>query len=343
MELLDRYLESVRRYLPWKQQNDLLAELRVNLESQLEEREAELGRPLTRAEAEAWLLEIGSPLQVAARYQPQQYLIGPALFPVYRLVLRNVCFWLTLGYLIVGGILLATGPFSAARIAHEIVWIPWQVGIAAAIVTLIFALIELSSTHYPEQFGALAQSRQRWSPGELPPIPRHSGEKRQRSYAGAIAQVVFGFLFLGWWLLVPYYHFLLIGPIAVAFDASPFTFAPVWVLFYWWVVVLNLIQVLWRLIDLYTGAWQGSRSLQNLVVEVLGLIPLILLANAPGGQYILLKHPMSGQSGLEAQMADWNRLLHSGFCLALAIVLIKLILTQGLAFYRNWRQRQASA
>ena len=47
MELLDRYLQAVKKHLPWKRQDDIIAELRVNLESQLEEREDELGRPLT--------------------------------------------------------------------------------------------------------------------------------------------------------------------------------------------------------------------------------------------------------------------------------------------------------
>jgi len=53
MELLDRYLEAVRKHLPWKRQDDLLAELRANLEEQLEDKESALGRPMTGEEAEA--------------------------------------------------------------------------------------------------------------------------------------------------------------------------------------------------------------------------------------------------------------------------------------------------
>ncbi|HEY1901143.1 MAG TPA: hypothetical protein VGG56_01855 [Terracidiphilus sp.] len=52
MEFLDRYLEAVKKHLPWQRQDDILAELRANLESQLEEKEEALGRPLTQAEAE---------------------------------------------------------------------------------------------------------------------------------------------------------------------------------------------------------------------------------------------------------------------------------------------------
>ena len=48
MELLDRYLEAVKKHLPWQRQDDIIAELRANLEAQLEDKEAGLGRPLTR-------------------------------------------------------------------------------------------------------------------------------------------------------------------------------------------------------------------------------------------------------------------------------------------------------
>jgi hypothetical protein len=82
MELLDRYLEAVRKHLPWQRQDDIIAELRANLEAQLDEKEASLGRPLTAAEAEAWLKQLGSPILMAAPNQPQQYLIGPAIFPI---------------------------------------------------------------------------------------------------------------------------------------------------------------------------------------------------------------------------------------------------------------------
>jgi len=59
MELLDRYLQAVRKHLPWKRQEDIVAELRANLESQLDEKQGELGRPMTLTEAEAWIKQLG--------------------------------------------------------------------------------------------------------------------------------------------------------------------------------------------------------------------------------------------------------------------------------------------
>src|SRR5580692_5524820 len=94
MELLDRYLEAVRKQLPWERQDDIFAELRANLEAQLEDRQEEVGHKLTEEEAKAWVGQLPAPAMMAGRYRRQQYLIGPGLFPIYSLVLRMVTFWI---------------------------------------------------------------------------------------------------------------------------------------------------------------------------------------------------------------------------------------------------------
>ena len=42
MELLDRYLQAVRFWLPRAEQDDMIAELRDDLNSQIEDRESSL-------------------------------------------------------------------------------------------------------------------------------------------------------------------------------------------------------------------------------------------------------------------------------------------------------------
>ena len=37
MEILERYLQAVKKYLPWQRQDDIIAELRANLEAQIED------------------------------------------------------------------------------------------------------------------------------------------------------------------------------------------------------------------------------------------------------------------------------------------------------------------
>ena len=52
MELLERYLQAVKFWLPKEQKQDIIAELSEDLHSQIEEKEAELGRKLTAIEVE---------------------------------------------------------------------------------------------------------------------------------------------------------------------------------------------------------------------------------------------------------------------------------------------------
>src|SRR3974377_1129631 len=92
-ELLDRYLHAVRFWLPKAHQEDIVAELSEDLHSQVDEKEAVLGRPLDQSEMESLLKSCGTPLVVAGRYRPQTWLIGPALFPLYQFVLKVVLLW----------------------------------------------------------------------------------------------------------------------------------------------------------------------------------------------------------------------------------------------------------
>src|SRR4026209_499396 len=90
MEPLDRYFQAVKFWLPATQKQDIIAELSEGIRSQIEDKETELGRKLNEAEVGAILKQLGRPVLVANRYLPQQYLIGPVMFPVYRFVLKIV-------------------------------------------------------------------------------------------------------------------------------------------------------------------------------------------------------------------------------------------------------------
>src|SRR5262249_24053149 len=72
-ELLDRYVHAVGFWLPKKQKADIMAELTEDLRSQIEEKEAELGRKLALPEVECLLKMRGRPVLVANHYLPQQY------------------------------------------------------------------------------------------------------------------------------------------------------------------------------------------------------------------------------------------------------------------------------
>lgn len=82
MTLIDKYLAAVAAQLPAASRDDVVAELRDDIMSRIEDREAGLGRTLTDDEVEAILREVGHPLAVAGRFgSGPQHLVGPELFP----------------------------------------------------------------------------------------------------------------------------------------------------------------------------------------------------------------------------------------------------------------------
>ncbi len=109
MILLDRYLRTLQLFLPKAQRNDIIRELSEEIETDMAERERELGRSLNLDEEAAIIGKYGHPLLAATRYQRQRHLIGPLVFPYYWLLLRVVLALIITGHVIGGSVLLANG------------------------------------------------------------------------------------------------------------------------------------------------------------------------------------------------------------------------------------------
>ncbi len=344
MELLDRYLQAVKKHLPWERQDDIIAELKANLESQLEDKEAELGRPLTKEEVEAWLKQIGPPMQVAGRYLPQRYLIGPAVFPMYWYVLKLACFWCFAIYAIVSVVQIFTGGIAnATELAGAALRVPEVLMTTVAWVTLIFAVIEFGLARIPSKRGPLANASFDWSPDALPPVvPTVGSGKRPRSFAMAVTEATFGFLFLAWLLLIPSHPWLLMGPGALYFHASPYQLAPVWVQFYWWVVVVNVLQLGWHTVDLLRGSWQRPEPILRLGMSTIALIPLVVLIMAPGHLYGTIRQGRMDQALLGAPLTAVNETIYKILLLICAIAVLQLIWGIGRLSLDAYRKRVAA-
>ncbi len=347
MELLDRYLQAVKKHLPWERQDDIIAELRANLEAQLEDKEAELGRPLTREEAEEWLKEIGAPIQVAARYQRQQCLIGPAIFPTYSYVLKLVLTWATVIYAIANAVAIAASNQGGEAVLRAALRLPWIWLINAAITTLIFAVIEQLRVHFPEKFGALGPMAAsmagpmtaQWSPLDLPPVGPGDGDwAKPRSFTKALLQVLSGCLFLAWILLVPHYPYLLFGPGAWYLRSLPYQLAPVWFAFYWMLVAINVFELAWKIVDLARGAWRRPKNrARHMAMHALSLIPLCILLAAPNHLLFLLKNPADAAK-LATGLAAANKGLLQALAIAVAVVALQVVwmgVKMGLEAYRK--------
>src|SRR6266849_9436125 len=155
MQIVDRYLQSVKNCLPRAQADDIIKELSENISSQLEDKEGELGRPLTDAEVETILKQHGHPLLVASRYRQEQrnvsfggQIIGPALFPFYIRVLK-----FNLGLTSVILLVIFTALFASGQPVGTFPQVfVYQLLIQFAIVTLIFWLMDKHFTRFPDSW-----------------------------------------------------------------------------------------------------------------------------------------------------------------------------------------------
>ena len=325
-DLFERYLQAIARHLPWRRRDDILAELRANLESQLEDREEELGRPLTEGEMIDWLKQLGSPMHVASRYQPQQYLIGPTVFPMYWYVLRLALLWAAVIFTVVNGILIATQATGAPAIGEAISRLPGVMINVAAWITGVFVGLEYTVNHYPNVRLPLAGWSRDWNPSGLPSLEKAPAPGyKPKSYAQAVAEVIFGFLFLVWLTLIPHHPSLLMGPGAAVLHASPFHLAHVWWDFYRVVVILNFVQVGWNSYRLWDGTWQEPSVAVHLASKVFGLLGLGVLILAPQHMYLLLRNPEADALQYGATLANINLWAWRGVCIMGAIIALQLI------------------
>lgn len=342
MELLDRYLEAVRKQLPWERQDDIIAELRANLEAQLDDRQEEVGHTLAAEEAKAWIGQLPAPRMMAARYRPQQSLIGPALFPTYWTIVRMLTPWLFVFAAIEGAVRLATHAWSVDALPGAILNGIWIVLANLVAVTLVFVVIEYAGVHYPERFPQIAKVIGKWDLNDLPKIGPVKG-CGPRTFEVAVIDAGFHALLLVWVLLLPRYPVLLLGPGLHAVNALPYTYAPVLVSFYWAVVVLNAVQLAWKVMDLETGAWMGERKVQHFAIKLMGMVPLVILLRAPEHMWIVMKDPAAEFDKYGAQLAQINQAIYLGLRIVLAIVVVTFLLELGKLLLVNYRQRVVRA
>ena len=326
MELLDRYLQAVKKHLPWQRQDDIIAELRANLEAQLDDKEAALDRPLTTAEAETWLKQLGSPMQVAAPYQPQQYLIGPAVFPTYLYVMRLALMWTFAIYLVVCGVQLVAEISSGTRLhAADLLRTPWILVNTALWVTAVFAALEFITMHYPSKcpplpdFGGVGFGAD-WSPSKLPPLEKTESGTNKRGFAHAAAEVIFGLIGLVWLLLAPWHPLLLLGPGARYLNVSGFDFSALWP-FYWWVVGLSAFQFVWKSAELWRGTWQRPNPAAQVGVKIVGLIAIGQLLSVPNHEF--LKQMVQGRYAIA--VGPINDAAYHGLMIVFAIAIAQAI------------------
>ncbi|HTF68008.1 MAG TPA: hypothetical protein VK638_35540 [Edaphobacter sp.] len=239
MELLERYLQAVGEHLPARGRADTLAELRANLEAEIEGREDTAGRPLTEAEVAQVLEAHGMPVLVAARYGPQHFLIGPQLFPFYWYTLKRSFPLVLAAY---GVVQLASaivqsgsGQDLGQRIGAAAAHFPAVALTFWAVMTLGLAVFEYAQGRYIPKL-----TLPRWTVRDLPAL--EPGQKKH-PLANDVADLIVSLLIVVWLLGVPNHPYLIIGPGAKVVNGIPFGLTPDWHVFYWQIVGLLIAML----------------------------------------------------------------------------------------------------
>jgi len=254
MKLLSVYLDAVGNYLHVRGRRDILLELEENLRSRIDDRELELGRPLTEREQQALLLEHGTPLDVAARYGGHQgtftfgrQLIGPEFFPIYRMVL--FANW-GISALIHGGMALSRVQIDEPRAFLVSALVQFVV------ITTIFCIVDALQRRSGGVPPALGDNRQ-FPPAYLRDVPRWQS---LNGFLASLAVTV-------WWALIPSYPVLVIGT-----AANFVQLGPAWSTFYWPILLLLVAGLAQRAANYAHPEWNWLPPVTRLGVNTIGLL-----------------------------------------------------------------------
>jgi len=309
MELLERYLQAVKFWLPKTQQDDITEELRDAICSRIEDKESALGRPVNEDELVALLQQAGHPMRVAARYQPQESLIGPALFPLYKFIVKMVAFGYLAPWIVVWAALMMFVPSYRAQhqgIALLGTWTSFW-GLAfnlLGMVTLVFAVME--------RFQARIYWLNKWDPRKL---PRKVVRKQRVSRVESIFGLAFSIVFIVWWLALPRYGHMMFGPLAQELSLNPALRA-----YYLTMLVPTLVITAQQCINLFRPQWTLLRSICMLAADAisLGIIESLMKIHP----YVIWAHESAIQANvlfIINQVIQWSVL---GVALGILIGLV---------------------
>jgi hypothetical protein len=268
MDLMERYLHAVKVWLPRAQQDDIIAELSEDLNSQIEDRETELGRKLNEDEVAAILKKRGQPVVVAGGYGPRQSLIGPGWFPAYCFVLKLVLgIMVPVLALIVTPALYFSSPHPNAALLNMLRGLPGAALSIFGIITLIFVCLERF------QFHAQGKTLGDWNPRNLPPVPV-APRNLPRPRSVAIGELVWGIIFTLGWIYVARFH------ASFHFESFTLSFAPVLQNNFWPILLLTMSGIPAGVAGLLKPARKRLLSSIRLVIHAYTLVLIAVVYHA---------------------------------------------------------------
>lgn len=310
MQLLDRYLNAMRFWLPQSEQEDIIRELSENIREQAEDKEEELGRPLTLDEESELLKKHGHPMLFGVRYgRSLKYVIGPVMYPFYKLVLKISLIILAVGHVINSIVLFATkhpvgeaitslfGFFHAA-----IPMLGWM--------TIVFAVLD----RIVEKYKLLDRWTCDWDPKTLPNVKVHA--RKPESFWKRLLGVCAESVLTIWWLVGLQHPWMLFGP-----TAALITFGPIWYKLYPAFVVLGLTSIAFKCFTLVRPQTSTTRWI-HLAFKAAGLAIIFILAKT--GNLMVLANPANPPQNAMLLVSTLQTALLLGLSIGFVIGVVQL-------------------
>ena len=261
----------MRFFLPRRHQDDIVRELSDNLLSQFEDRQEELGRPLTDDEQADILRRHGHPMIVAGRYGSRQQLIGPAFFPIYVFTLKAglaIALLVTVVLSAVGAVLTGN---AWDQVGHAVRAFPGRALLVFACTTLAFAVLDALQTRLKLSHA--------WDPRTLPRLVRHELRISRRE---SLFEFIFTAAAVVWLLLIPRSPWLIMGPAAAFLDATP-----IWATVYAPMLILATATTALSLFNFLRPYWTPARSAIRAAIHAGSLAVFAMLLR--GGAWVTAK------------------------------------------------------
>ena len=310
MDLLERYLQAVRFFLPRRQQDDIVRELSENLLSQMEDRAEALGRPLNEDEQADILRRHGHPMLVAGRYRSHQQLIGPVFFPIYIFALKAGLGVALLVTIIVTTITTILTGAPVRQIVEAFLAFPGRALMVFAWTTLGFAALDFAQ--------ARLKLPRTWDPRSLPKVVRHTD---RISRARSVCELVLAASCAAWVLLVPWAPFLVFGPAAAVF--AP---APIWGIVYVPIVLLAVAGVVHGVVNFTRPYWTPVRSLMRVATQLGTLVVGAFLLRAP--EWVVVRDGATlpgGEANLDRVVAIINTVFQFGLVAVCIVTVVEIV------------------
>ncbi|HEX2991790.1 MAG TPA: hypothetical protein VHO49_13995 [Anaerolineales bacterium] len=331
MNLINKYVAEVGKYLPRRNRADIEAEIRSTLEDMLDEQKQATGQA-DEATVIQMLKEYGTPRKVAESYGARQYLIGPRLYPTFILV-TQIAISVLLVIMLVGlGLGLAdsdlSGPGFLLTVGESLMNLLGSLIAVFGNIVLVFAILERT---LPAE--ELEKETDEWDPAELASEPDPDRVK----FGDQIATILFTAAFLIILNLYPNIigfgffqndEWVFVSPILS--DAF-FSYLP-------YINILGVLEIVLSIILLRQGLWQTWTRITRAALE-LGNIALAV-AMLRGSSLVNLTveqfdgTPLAENAPVFLWVAQWVPTV------VLTVVIVVASIEVGQTVYRLVKSRQ---